>query len=452
MDEAPHPPETDTGTAAGTAAEMDAEIDAEMDATGGLDRAARRPRFHLDPVGGIAGDMFAAALLDARPQLATGLRAALDTLALPPSVTVAIDPHRDHALAGVRFHVTAPADDDDGGDDGGDDDSNGGHGHVRLAEVTRRLEGARLEAGVRARAQAIFALLAEAEGAVHGTEPAQVAFHEVGAWDSIVDIVAAAFLIEALGPARWSVGSIPLGSGRVRCAHGLLPVPAPAVVHLLQGFAAHDDGIAGERVTPTGAAILKHLAPAQAPAGESETLAGVGTGFGSRTLPGLSNVLRVLEFAPVAPAVRQEAVALLRFEIDDQTPEDLALGLERLRARPGVLDVVQWPVYGKKGRMLAAVQVLAEEAALNTALAAVFEETTTLGVRWSIVSRSALARDTATHTDPLGTVRVKRAQRPAGTVTAKAELADLAESAGHAVREERRRGAEAAALGRRGDD
>ena len=440
MDEAPHPPETDTGT--------DAEMDAETDAAGGLDRAARRPRFHLDPVGGIAGDMFAAALLDARPELAAGLRAALDTLALPPSVTVAIEAHRDHALAGVRFNVTAPADDDDGGDD----DSDGGHAHVRLAEVTRRLEDATLAAGVRARALAIFALLAEAEGAVHGADPAQIAFHEVGAWDSIVDIVAAAFLIEALGPARWSVGSIPLGSGRVRCAHGLLPVPAPAVVHLLQGFAAHDDGIAGERVTPTGAAILKHLAPAQAPAGESEMLAGVGTGFGSRTLPGLSNVLRVLEFAPVAPAVRQEAVALLRFEIDDQTPEDLALGLERLRARPGVLDVVQWPVYGKKGRMLAAVQVLAEEAALDAALDAVFEETTTLGVRWSTVSRSALARDTASHTDALGTVRVKRAQRPAGTVTAKAELADLAESAGHAVREKRRRGAEAAALGRRGDD
>ena len=167
------------------------------------------------------------------------------------------------------------------------------------------------------------------------------------------------------------------------------------MVHLLRGLATHDDGIAGERVTPTGAAILKHLAPDQAPARESETLVGVGTGFGSRALPDLSNVLRVLEFAPVAPAAMQEAVAMLRFEIDDQTPEDLALGLDRLRARPGILDVVQWPVYGKKGRMLAAVQVLAESASLDAALAAVFDETTTLGVRWSHVSRSALARDTA---------------------------------------------------------
>ena len=259
-------------------------------------------------------------------------------------------------------------------------------------------------------------------------------------------------LVEALGPARWSCGAIPLGSGRVRCAHGLLPVPAPAVVHLLRGLATHDDGIAGERVTPTGAAILKHLAPTQAPAREAETLAGVGTGFGSRTLPGLSNILRVLAFAPAASAALQEAVAVLRFEIDDQTPEDLALGLDRLRAHPGILDVVQWPVYGKKGRMLAAVQVLAESASREAALDAVFAETTTLGVRWSHVSRSALARETATQGDALGTVRVKRAQRPGGALTAKAELADLAESAGHAAREERRRRAEAKALGRRGGD
>ena len=418
MDDAPPPAatDTDTGVSAGPAA------------------AVRLTRFHLDPVGGIAGDMFAAAVLDARPDLADGLRATLAGHGLPSSVTVAIDPHRDAALAGTRFKVAGVEADD--------------HSHVRLADVNARLKAARIEPAVRKRALAIFTLLAEAEGAVHGMDPANVTFHEVGAWDATVDIVAAAWLIETLGPARWSCGAIPLGSGRVRCAHGLLPVPAPAVVHLLQGLATHDDGIKGERVTPTGAAILKHLAPSMAPARESETLVGVGTGFGSRTLPSLSNVLRVLEFAPAAPAKLQEAVAMLRFEIDDQTPEDLALGLDRLRVRPGILDVVQWPVYGKKGRMLAAVQVLAEAAALDAALDAVFEETTTLGVRWSRVSRSALVRDTAHHDDALGTVRVKRTRRPSGALTAKAELADLAESAGHAAREERRHAAEAAALGR----
>ena len=410
-----------------------AATDADTDVSEGSAAPARLPRFHLDPVGGIAGDMFAAAVLDARPDLVDGLWAALAALGLPPSVEVAIDPYGESALTGMRFQVTAPEDE--------------GHGHVRLADVRARLDAARIEPAVRKRALAIFTLLAEAEGAVHGMDPAEVTFHEVGAWDATVDIVAAAYLIEALGPARWSCGAIPLGSGRVRCAHGLLPVPAPAVVHLLRRLATHDDGIEGERVTPTGAAILAHLAPAQA-SGEPETLVGVGTGFGNRTLPGLSNVLRVLEFAPVAPAAEQEQVAVLRFEIDDQTPEDLALGLDRLRAHPGVLDVLQWPAYGKKGRLVAAVQVLAEADALDAALAAVFDETTTLGVRWSKVARSALARDTATHADALGTVRVKRAHRPAGTVTAKAELDDLAGSAGHAAREERRRDAEAAALGR----
>ena len=415
-----------------------AAADADTEVSEGSAAATRLARFHLDPVGGIAGDMFAAAVLDARPDLADGLRAALAALKPPPSVEIAIDPHGDAALTGMRFKVTAPEDE--------------GHGHVRLADVRARLEAARIEVGVRRRALAIFSLLAEAEGAVHGMDPAEVTFHEVGAWDSTVDIVAAAHLIEALGPARWSVGAIPLGSGRVRCAHGLLPVPAPAVVHLLRGLATHDDGIEGERVTPTGAAILKHLAPNSTPERGPETLVGTGTGFGSRSLPGLSNVLRVLEFAPVAPAAVQEQVAVLRFEIDDQTPEDLALGLDRLRAHPGVLDVLQWPAYGKKGRMVAAVQVLAEAAALDAALDAVFDETTTLGVRWSKVSRSTLARGTATHADALGTVRVKRARRPAGTVTAKAELADLAESGGHAGREARRRDAEVAVLNRGGDD
>ena len=331
-----------------------AAADAETNVSEGSAAPARLRRFHLDPVGGIAGDMFAAAVLDARPDLADGLRATLADLNLPPSIEIAIDPHKDVALAGVRFKVTAPADD--------------AHGHLRLTDVRARLGAARIEAGVRWRALAIFTLLAEAEGAVHGMDPAEVTFHEVGAWDATVDIVAAAYLIEALSPARWSVGPVPLGSGRVRCAHGLLPVPAPAVVHLLRGLATHDDGIEGERVTPTGAAILKHLSPDPVPARGPETLVGTGTGFGSRTLPGLSNVLRVLEFAPVAPAAVQEQVAVLRFEIDDQTPEDLALGLDRLRAHPGILDVLQWPAYGKKGRMAAAVQVLAEADALDAAL------------------------------------------------------------------------------------
>ena len=183
MDDAPPPIATDADT-----------DEAEGSAPGG-----RLPRFHLDPVGGIAGDMFAAALLDARPNLADGLLTAIDALGLPPSVTIAIDPHRDTALAGTRFRVSGPSDDD--------------HGHVRLADVSERLEAARLAPAVRTRALAIFTLLAEAEGAVHGTDPAEVTFHEVGAWDSTVDIVAAAYPDRGARPRPLVVRRHPLGLG-----------------------------------------------------------------------------------------------------------------------------------------------------------------------------------------------------------------------------------------------
>ena len=413
------------------------EFDAEKDHAA-PPPAGARPRLHLDPVGGVAGDMFAAALLDLRPALYDGLRTAVSRLRLPPAVELSLEVHRDERLTGRRFRVSPPADDE-------------ALEHVPLAAILARLDAAGLAPGVRDRARAIFALLAEAEGAAHGTTPEEVAFHEVGAWDSIADVVAAAFLIDALGRVRWSCGPLPLGTGRVRSAHGLLPVPAPAAAHLLRGFATRDDGIEGERVTPTGAAILRHLAPVQTPAREPETLVGSGAGFGGRVFPGFSNVLRVLEFAPAAGAAIRDSVAVLRFEIDDQTPEDLALGLDRLRARPGVLDVVQWPAHGKKGRVLAEVQVLAEPDALERALAAAFAETTTLGVRWSHMSRDVLARDVVRHTDDAGAVRVKRAVRPTGERTAKAESDDLARGGGHASRERRRRDAEAAALAEAGE-
>ena len=129
---------------------------------------------------------------------------------------------------------------------------------------------------------------------MHGTRADEVCFHEIGAVDSIADVVGAAFVIESLGATGWSVGALPLGRGRVETAHGIMPVPAPATTVLLEGFPVHDDGIEGERVTPTGAAILRYLQPdmeALAPAGKLLTS---GMGFGSRVLPGQPNVLRAL--------------------------------------------------------------------------------------------------------------------------------------------------------------
>ena len=371
----------------------------------------RDMHLHLDPVGGVAGDMFAAALLDAFPELLDELEAALATAGLSSFATIEITSHRDHALTGARFVVHTIEE---------------SHQRRSLSEIRAFLNGADLDAGVRDRSIAIFDLLAEAEGRVHGVAPAEVTFHEVGAWDSITDIVAAAWLIEALRPGGWSCGALPLGSGRVESAHGPLPVPAPAALLLLEGFPCVQDDVSGERVTPTGAAILRHLSPDFGASGEARTLRRIGMGFGTRTLDGLSNVLRVLAFDAGPERFATDRVVVCEFELDDQTPEDLAVAIENLRDIGGVMDVLQAPVFGKKGRVGMNVRILADPSALEAVLEACFAETTTLGVRWQIVQRAVLPRETRTEDVGSVRVRVKRAQRPDGRMTDKVEMDDLA--------------------------
>ncbi|MGP1678462.1 MAG: LarC family nickel insertion protein [Burkholderiales bacterium] len=395
---------------------------------------------HLDPVGGIAGDMFIAALLDAFPGLSAGMDAALAKVGLPSGARCALVAHNDGVLCGRRFELSLPADSAAPG-------TGRRHDHVGLAAIRAAIAAMGLDAAVAARAAAIFAVLAQAEAEVHGVSVDEVEFHEVGALDSIADIVGAAWIIEALGPATWSVGALPLGSGRVRSAHGMLPLPAPAVVKLLTGFAFFDDGLPGERVTPTGAAILRHLGCAAGIVPRPGRLTASGLGFGARKLPGLANVLRVLAF-DMRDAPAADEVALLAFAIDDQTAEDLALGLDRLRGRDGVLDVVQSPVFGKKGRMAAQVQVLAEPQQLAAVIDACFTETTTLGVRHQLVARSVLERRQTTIASADGrAVRVKLARRPDGALSAKAESDDVRAGGERGARESLRRASEAAALG-----
>lgn len=390
---------------------------------------------HLDPVGGVAGDMFAGALLDLRPELEAPALAAVRAAGLDARVGVRLRPYDDGILSGSRFEVELPP-------------AGNAHDHVHWSTLRERLAGSALDAAVRDRAIAIFTHLAEAEARVHGKAVDTVAFHEVGAWDSIADIVCAACLIEALGAASWSVGPLPIGSGRVPSAHGLLPVPAPATVLLLEGLPVFDDGFPGERITPTGAAILRYLAPEPALGAAPRSLGRTGYGFGTRRFEGLSNVLRVLAFDDVqAPGVRSGSVAQIRFEVDDQTPEDLALALERLRAVEGVLDVVQFAATGKRGRVLSSVQLLALPDAAERAAEACFAETTTLGVRLEHLERRVLARE---HVEA-GGLRVKRAARPGGA-TAKAEMADVAEAGNYRAREALRRAAERDALDGDGDE
>lgn len=406
----------------------------------------RLAQIHLDAIGGLAGDMFAAAMADAFPETVPGLLAELHKLS--PSSPHFI-PHSDSAIIGKRFIVesngprTSPHDHADGGH---------AHLHVPHREIRARLTAAGLDPKVLQHALALFSVLADAEARVHGVPPDEVEFHEVGAWDSIVDFVAAAYFIATLSPERWTWSPLPLGGGRVKTAHGVLPVPAPATTLLLRGIEVIDDGIGGERVTPTGAAIIRHLSAIRGDASRAESapkrLTASGHGFGTRTLPGIPNMLRCLAFTHSAalPSPLDEEIATLQFEIDDQTAEDLAVALDRIRKAPGVLDACQIAALGKKGRLATQVQVLARLEAVDEVANLCLAQTTTLGLRISRVWRRTALRAKVETSVP-EEVRVKVAARPSGEVTAKAEMDDLARIPGdRAQREEARRRAESQAL------
>jgi pyridinium-3,5-bisthiocarboxylic acid mononucleotide nickel chelatase len=262
--------------------------------------------------------------------------------------------------------------------------------------------------------------------------------------------VGAAAVIEALGARSWSVAPLPVGSGRVGSRHGSLPVPAPATARLLEGFAVLDDGIAGERVTPTGAAILGELAPAPRLTAGPWRLQRTGHGFGTKRVPGISNVLRLISYVGDEAGRNEERVAVITFEVDDQTPEDLAVGLDRLRRQEGVLDVVQIPVVVKKGRLATQVQVLTRPARVDRLIECCFVETTTIGLRWRAEARPSLSREKVA----VGAegAHVKVVARPGGGRTAKAEIEQVKEVEGHAERVRTRQRAEDIALGEEADE
>lgn len=370
-------------------------------------------RIHLDPVGGISGDMFLAAVLDVHPEWAAELPGVLVALGLGDKLRLEHRAHDNGILTGSRMLIEEVA------PEPAHVHHHHHHAHATFRAIRQRIEGSGLASYVIDRAVNIFHLLAEAEAKVHGTSVEDVTFHEVGALDSIADITLAAYLLEKLGADHWSVGAIPMGSGRVRTQHGPLPVPAPATLLLLEGLPLIDDGIAGERVTPTGAAILRHLEPQYGGPRQPMRLTASGTGFGTKEWPDLPNILRLMEFESLH-ASKANTVAVLEFEIDDQTPEDLAVGLDTLRATDGVLDVINTAVSGKKGRQANAIRILARPERQEEVIRACYDQTTTLGVRHQHVDRSILPRRHA-HRDGMG---VKLAERPGGT-TAKVEMDDL---------------------------
>jgi len=415
---------------------------------------------HFDAVGGVAGDMVVAALLDARPDLGDRVWADLAAV-LPPEAGA---PRLLNAIAGglraLRFRLDGePLRHDEKGsdpaavaptlsrerekaadarrpDEGLRRDSIESHpipgtrSHAGAAgdyrDMRARIARARLSEGAADRALAILALIAGVEAELHGVPAEEVHFHEIADWDSLADVVAIGSIAAALKDATYSVSDLPRGGGLVKTRHGLLPVPAPATVALLKGFAWRDDGIAGERVTPTGAAALAHLvgrSPAAFPRGR---LTAVGAGAGMREIEGLPNVLRalVLDREGARDASPKE-VAVLSFDVDDMTGEEIAVSADRLRAAPGVLDLTIGMRLGKKGRPVHDFRLLARTEAVDAVAACCLTETSTLGLRWRVESREVLPRNQGVAPTPAGNVRVKRTVRPDGKTSAKAENDDV---------------------------
>ncbi len=348
---------------------------------------------YIDAFSGISGDMTVGALL----ALGVPLAAVQHQLKLLPlsGYTIGATTRHVHGIAATKFEVQVAA-----------------HGHTHMAFRTIRsmLEESKLDAGVQRIALAIFARLAEVEGRIHGVAPDDVEFHEIGAVDSIVDIVGTAVGVTSLGIEAAHVSSLPLGSGIIPSQHGALPIPAPATVELLRGFPTRPGDGEGELVTPTGAAIVAELAtPGTVP---ELRILGSGYGAGERTLNDRPNVLRLVLGERIG-AVGHDELLVVETNIDDLNPELYDHVIERL-LDAGARDVYLAPVHMKKNRPGIVLSVLCSEQDREALSAIVLNETSAIGVRYYPVRRRILERVIREVTTSFGPVRVKVALAPDG--------------------------------------
>jgi uncharacterized protein (TIGR00299 family) protein len=287
------------------------------------------------------------------------------------------------------------------------------HGeHRSLSAILAIIRAAPLTERVKARSCRAFQLLGEAEAAIHSMPIEKVHFHEVGAVDTIIDIVCAAAGAEALGVDRWLSSPLNVGSGTVVCQHGTLPVPAPATLALLADAPVYAAGEPMERVTPTGAALLRMLEVnyAKLPA---MRVVKTGYGAGGRETPGQPNLLRLLVGEEAEETTATESIAVIETVIDDSTPQVIGYVSEMLLAA-GAWDVYRVSVQMKKGRTGVQLTVLCSPERVPALRELLFRETTTIGLRWRIENKLALAREFVAVETGWGPVRIKIARLPNG--------------------------------------
>jgi hypothetical protein len=286
--------------------------------------------------------------------------------------------------------------------------------HRSLSTILGIIDAAPLAATVKRRATTAFQLLGAAEAAIHSIPIEKVHFHEVGAVDTIVDIVCSAVGCEALGVDRWMSSPLNVGSGTVKCAHGTLPVPAPATVALLGEAPIYSAGTPMERVTPTGAALLRMLDVTYGTL-PAMSVKARGYGAGGRDTPGEPNLLRILVGEAQETAESGEAIAVIETVIDDATPQLLAYVSEQL-LEAGAWDVYRAPVQMKKGRTGVQMTVLSSAERSPALRDLLLRETTTIGLRWRLENKVALAREFQEVETEWGKVQIKIARWPSGEI------------------------------------
>lgn len=380
---------------------------------------------YLDCFAGAAGDMIIGALLNLVPSpdiLRDGLKKL--TALSPDEYELVIEESTKNGIAGINFDVILPGHEHEHEHDhhghehaqehahdhdehhAHDHDEHHAHDHAHdhdehehdhhhvhrgLPDIEEMIASSGLSNPVKREALRAFSLLAEAEAHVHGTTPDKIHFHEVGAVDSIIDIVGTFILMEALAWPRVLSSPINTGSGTVTCAHGVLPVPAPATAHLLQGLPVFSSGSPMERTTPTGALLLRMLVNGFGPIPPGRIVAS-GFGLGNRTSPDMPNVLRALLLeggSEDEDGLVHERLILLECNIDDMNPQDFEPVCEKL-FHDGALDVWTEPIYMKKGRPAVRFCCLVEPEQARELTMTMLRETTSQGVRQLDISRARL--------------------------------------------------------------
>ncbi len=341
---------------------------------------------YLDAFSGLSGDMLVGALADAGAD-ALAITAAVSSL--DAGASLRFEKTKRGGIAATKFHV---------------DCEHSQRAHRHLDHILEMISAGEMSTRAKRNASAVFTRLGEAEALVHNVPIDHVHFHEVGAVDSIADIVGACVAFDLLGVGEVQCSAVNVGSGVVKTEHGMLPVPAPATARLLEGRPVYARGPQVELTTPTGAAIAVTLASTFGPL-PAMTLTGVGYGAGSREFPEHANVLRAILGAP-SGAVESVTVTVIEANIDDQSPQVLGYALERLM-ECGALDATLEPIQMKKGRPGTLVRVIAKPADRDRLTELLFRETSTLGVRMYGAERRVQVRDWVEVETPHGAVRIK---------------------------------------------